>query len=107
MLLAHDGKLRYDLVLSPKGTHSISGVGKLRGTAYVCRVTYVPIAGHKAGKVDYAAGNSGIEIWLVPMPEAGLLVPYYVQMPTPAGTASMVSARFDVETSAGRHALAD
>lgn len=102
-----DGKLRYDLVLSPKGTHSISGVGKLRGTAYVCRVTYVPIAGHKAGKADYASGNSGIEIWLVPMQEAGLLVPYYVQVPTPAGTASMVSARFDVETSAGRHALAD
>ena len=103
-----DGKLRYDLVLSPKGTHAISDVGKLRGTAYVCRVTYVPIAGHKAGKsADYASGNSGIEIWLVPMPEAGLLVPYYVQVPTPAGTASMVSARFDVETSGGRHALAD
>ena len=33
-----DGKLRYDLVLSPKGTHSIER-GKLRGTAYVCRVT--------------------------------------------------------------------
>lgn len=103
-----DGKLRYDLVLSPKGTQSISGVGKLRGTAHVCRVTYVPVAGHKAGKsADYASRNSGIEIWLVPMPQAGLLVPYYVQVPTPAGTASMVSARFDVETSAGRHALAD
>jgi hypothetical protein len=103
----YDGKIRYDLVLSPKGTRSIDE-GRLRGTAHVCRVSYVPIAGHKAGKSsDYASGNSGIEIWLVPVPEAGLLIPYYVQVPTPAGTASMVSARFSVDTSAGRHALAD
>ena len=103
-----DGRVRFDLVLSPKGTRSIGNAGKLHGTAYVCRVNYVPIAGHKAGKSgDYATGNSGIEIWLVPMPEAGLLVPYYVHVPTPAGTVSMVAAKFDVETSAGRHALAD
>ena len=102
-----DGRIRYDLVLSPKGTRPIESVGRLHGNAYVCRVSYVPIAGHKAGKTDYAAGNSGIEIWLVPMPEAGLLVPYYVHVPTPAGTASMITARFDVDTSAGRHALAD
>ncbi len=103
-----DGKVRYDLVLSPKGTRSIGGSGKLQGIAYVCRVNYVPIAGHKQGKAgDYATGNTGIEIWLVPMPEAGLLVPYYVHVPTPAGTASMVTAKFDVETPGGRHAFAD
>jgi hypothetical protein len=102
-----DGKMRYDLVLSPKGTRQVSE-GRLRGTAQVCRVSYVPIAGHKAGKSsDYASGNSGIEIWLVPVPEAGLLIPYYVQVPTPAGTASMVSVRFNVDTSAGRHAAAE
>ncbi len=103
-----DGRIRYDLVLSPKGTRSIGNSGRLRGTAYVCRVSYVPIAGHKLGKQgDYATGNTGIEIWLVPVPEAGLLVPYYVHVPTPAGTASMVTAKFDVETPSGRHALAD
>src|SRR5262249_37555300 len=69
-----DGRIRYDLVLSPKGTRSIGGAGRLRGTAYVCRVGYVPIAGHKLGKQggDYATGNTGIEVWLVPVPEAGL-----------------------------------
>jgi len=103
-----DGKIRYDLVLSPKGTRSIGGSGRLNGTAYVCRVNYVPIAGHKQGRAsDYATGNTGIEIWLVPMPEAGLLVPYYVHVPTPAGTASMVTAKFDVETPGGRHAFAE
>ena len=104
-----DGKIRYDLVLSPKGTRTVSAGGKLHGTAYVCSVRYVPIAGHKMGKSenDYASGNTGIEVWLVPIPEAGLIVPYYVHVPTPAGTASMVTAKFDVQTPAGRHALAE
>ncbi len=105
-----DGRVRYDLVLYSKGTRSIESTGKLHGIAYVCGVRYIPIAGHKAGKHgenDYATGNTGIEVWLVPLPEAGLLVPYYVHVPTPAGTASMVTAKFDVETPSGRHALAD
>jgi hypothetical protein len=105
-----DGKIRYDLVLSPKGTRNVGTSGKLRGTAYVCSVRFVPIAGHKMGKQgdnEVASGNTGIEVWLVPVPEAGLIVPYYVHVPTPAGTASMVTAKFDVQTPAGRHALAE
>jgi hypothetical protein len=103
-----DGKIRYDLVLSPKGRRSIGNGGRLRGIAHVCRVAYIQLAGHKPGKSgNYASRNSGIEIWLVPVRQAGLLVPYYIQVPTPAGKASMVSAKFDVQTSAGRHALAD
>ena len=105
-----DGKIRYDLVLSPKGTRNVGSAGKLRGTAYVCSVRFVPIAGHKMGKVgesEPASGNSGIEVWLVPVPEAVLIVPYYIHVPTPAGTASMVTAEFDVKTPAGRHALAE
>ncbi|MBT3070867.1 DUF3108 domain-containing protein [Rhodomicrobium sp. Az07] len=105
-----DGKIRYDLVLSPKGKRSVAGAGKLRGTAFVCNVRYVPIAGYKLGKPgesDYATGNTGIEVWLVPLPEAGLIVPYYVHVPTPAGTASLVTTTFHVETAGGRHALAE
>ena len=105
-----DGKIRYDLILSPKGTRSVGASGKLHGTAYVCSVHFVPIAGHKMGKSgenEVASGNTGIEVWLVPVPEAGLIVPYYVHVPTPAGTASMVTAKFDVQTPAGRHALAE
>ncbi len=105
-----DGRIRYDLVLSPKGTRTIPTAGRLRGVAYVCSVRYVPVAGHKMGRPgenDIASGNTGIEVWLVPVPEAGLIVPYYVHVPTPAGTASMVTAKFDVQTPAGRHALAE
>ncbi len=101
-----DGRVRYDLTLSPKGTRQIGNSGKLRGTAYVCSVRYTQIAGHKAGKsdADYATGNTGIEIWLVPLPEAGLVAPYHVTVPTPAGTATMTAVRFDVEKQSGRQA---
>lgn len=102
-----DGRVRYDLILSPKGTRQIGNTGRLKGTAYVCSVRYVQIAGHKTGKRaegDYVSGNTGIEIWLVPVVEAGLMVPYFVSVPTPAGTASMTSVKFDVETPAGRQA---
>jgi hypothetical protein len=99
-----DGKLRYDLVLSYKGKQSIGNRGNLHGTAYVCRVKYVPVAGHKPSKdnEDYVTGNTGIEVWLVPMPEAGLMVPYYITVPTPAGSASMTATRFDVDNANGR-----
>jgi len=105
-----DGKMRFDLILSPKGTRTVGNAGNLHGTAYVCNVRFVPIAGHKMGKQgesDVGPGNTGIEVWLVPVPEAGLIVPYYIHVPTPAGTASMVTAKFDVQTPAGRHALAE
>jgi hypothetical protein len=105
-----DGKMRYDLVLAPKGTRPISASGRLHGVAHVCSVRYIPIAGHKPGRQgenDYATGNTGIEVWLVPLPEAGLLVPYYGHVPTPAGTASIVTSKFDIETPGGRHALAE
>jgi len=105
-----DGKMRYDLVLTPKGTKPIGNAGKLHGTAYVCSVHYIPIAGHKPGnktEEDYMAASTGIEVWLVPVPEAGLVVPYYISVPTPAGTASIMSAKFEFETPSGRHALID
>ena len=99
-----DGKLRYDLVLSYKGKQSVTQRGNLGGNAYVCRVRYVPVAGHKASKDDddYVTGNSGIEVWLVPMPQANLMVPYYISIPTPAGSASMIATKFDVDMQGGR-----
>ena len=103
-----DGKIRYDLVLSvAKGARQIKGAGKLQGPAYVCRVNYVPIAGHKPGKERLRNWEHRDRNLACPSAEAGLLIPYYVHVPTPAGTASLVAAHFDVETPSGRHALAD
>jgi hypothetical protein len=99
-----DGKMRYDLVFSPKGTKQLDE-GGYTGTAYVCRVKYVPIAGHKPGKRDdeneLAAANDNIEIWMILVDDADIFVPYYIVVPTPMGKASMKAAKFDL-TLAGR-----
>lgn len=96
-----DGKMRYDLIFSYKGTKQLESEGGYRGPAYVCKVKFVAIAGHKPGrKEDVISSSENIEVWLVPVPEAHLVVPYHVSIPTPAGAASMTSERFEIETPA-------
>jgi hypothetical protein len=94
-----DGKARYDLQLSYKGAKQITAVNGYKGPAYICKVKFIPIAGHKAEDDDnsYAAKNDGIEVWMMPIPQAGLYVPYYIYVPTPVGTATLNSAAFTVE----------
>lgn len=97
-----DGKQRFDLVLSHKRTVQVkkkrkkSGYG---GTAVVCRIKYVPIAGYKSDNegVAFMAKTDDIEVWLIRVPQKGMYVPYHVVMPTPIGTASATSTAFQVE----------
>jgi hypothetical protein len=103
-----DGKARYDLQLSYKGTKSINSGSGYKGPAYVCKVKFIPIAGHKPGDDDsvYASKNEGMEIWMMPVPKAALYVPYYIYVPTPVGTATLTSSGLDVDVSAdARRAL--
>jgi hypothetical protein len=96
-----DGKMRYDLIFSYKGTRQLSSDGGYNGPAFVCKVKFVAIAGHKPGrKEDVISNSENIEVWLVPVPEAHLVVPYHVSIPTAAGAASMTSERFEIETPA-------
>jgi len=68
------------------------------GVAHVCRVKYLPIAGHK--KVDsdtsFMAANNEIEVALRPVPSANVLIPYQVNIPTMAGSATIVSKRVEI-----------
>ncbi len=98
----YDGRARYDLVLSPKGTVQLS---ELRpsgqpATGYVCRVKYIPIAGHKPDEETSAmARSSDIELVLRPIPSANVFIPYSVSIPTMAGTAVLKAKRVDITTS--------
>jgi len=96
-----DGKARYDLKLSYKRTKSVSTSHGYRGPAYICKVKFVPIAGHKPDDKESraAARNENMEIWMIPLKEADLYVPYYIYIPTPVGTASLTSSSFTVENS--------
>jgi hypothetical protein len=94
-----DGKARYDLQLSYKSSKNITAASGYKGPAYICKVKYIPIAGHKPADEEnnYAARNDGNEVWMMPVPQAALYVPYYIYMPTPVGTATLTSAGFDVD----------
>ena len=94
-----DGKERFDLVLSPKGETKITEQqpSGQPGMVHVCRVRYLPIAGHKVNSdTKYMAANDAIEVMLRPIPSANVFVPYQVIIPTMAGTATIVSKRVDI-----------
>jgi Protein of unknown function (DUF3108) len=97
----YDGHQRFDLVLSTKGQIQIADRGGQPGIGYVCRVRYVPIAGHKPDdQTKYMSQNNDIEIILRPMPGANIFIPHQVTIPTMAGSATLVARRVQVTTNA-------
>jgi Protein of unknown function (DUF3108) len=104
----YDGKARFDLLLSPRGQVQLSEKrpSGQPGTGYVCRVKYVPIAGHKADEeTKYMSGSDGIEIVLRPIPSANIFVPYKITIPTVAGPATLTSRTVSI-TTAGQQQIA-
>jgi hypothetical protein len=101
-----DGKHRYDIVLTPKGTTKLalsSVAGGRSETAHVCRVTWEPIAGHRDNEDTKAfAANRDVEIVLRRIPGTQTLVPYSVSIPTGWGTGYMVAKRIEVVTAGAK-----
>jgi hypothetical protein len=94
-----DGKERFDLLFSHKGEMRVteqapSGQPAL---AHVCRVRYLPIAGHKIdADTKFMAANDAIEVALRPIPSANVFVPYQISIPTMAGSATIISKRVEI-----------
>lgn len=104
-----DGKYRFDLVLSYLRKERIKEA-KPSGEpefGYVCRVRYVPIAGHKSDSktVRSLAQNDGIEVVLRPIPSANIFIPYQITVPVFAGWAVLKSERVDITTPVRQIAL--
>ena len=94
-----DGKERFDLLLSHKGDMKIAeqAPSGQPDVAHVCRVRYLPIAGHKIdNETKFMAANNDIEVALRPVPSANVFVPYQVNIPTMAGSATIVSRRVEI-----------
>lgn len=100
-----DGRHRFDIVLSYKRTKRLrrNGGRGYSGTAVVCRVTFVPIAGHRPSErtTHYMTRNKGIELWLIPAPSFKMYVPYYLKLPTPYGVATATSSKIQIEAPGG------
>ncbi len=94
-----DGKERFDLLFSRKGQMRVTeqAPSGQPGVAHVCRVRYLPIAGHKIdGDTKFMAANDAIEVALRPVPSANVFVPYQISIPTMAGSATIVSKRVEI-----------
>lgn len=96
-----DGNHRFDLQLSHKRDVRVTNDGKggYEGPAVICRVKYMPISGYNRGqdRTRFMEGTDDIEVWLIPVPDADLHMPYHVTVPTPYGNASATSVNIQVE----------
>jgi hypothetical protein len=96
-----DGRERFDLVFSYKGEVRVSELtaSGQPGIALLCKVRYLPIAGHKVdADTQFMAANEGIEVALRPIPAVNLFVPYSITIPTRVGIASLQSKRVEIIT---------
>jgi hypothetical protein len=94
-----DGRERFDLLFSRKGQMRVTeqAPSGQPDVAYICRVRYLPIAGHKIDSdTKYMAANDEIEVALRPVPSANVFVPYQISIPTMAGSATIVSKRVEI-----------
>lgn len=64
----YDGENRYDMKLSYKNNQKVKTEG-YDGFAYVCKLQYIPVAGHKRDheNTKRMAANNDMEIWLAPI----------------------------------------
>ncbi len=107
-LALFDGVARFDLVLTYLRQERVAEArpSGQPGIAYVCRVRYLPIAGHRASEeTRHMASTDGIELALRPVPSADLFVPYRITIPTMAGSATLTSERITIATRNAQIAL--
>jgi hypothetical protein len=100
-----DGFQRFDVKLSFKKQREVSGrEGSYSGPVYVCAARFVPVAGHVPSRVKALANNKSIEIWLAPVADMSILVPYNIQLAIPLGVLSVRANRLVIGAGAQRAA---
>ena len=84
-----DGRQRFDLILTPKRSETVEddAPANLSGQVAVCRVKFVPIAGHRPDHpgVKFMTETDDIEVWLVSPPGTDRYIPYKIFVPTALG----------------------
>ncbi len=96
-LPVYDGFTRFDVALTYAGTRQVKAKG-YAGPVVVCSVRYTPIAGHRDRKpVRFMADNRDIEVWLAPVGEARVVVPFRISLATMIGTLVIEASDFLIE----------
>jgi hypothetical protein len=106
-----DGKHRFDVSMSFKRETKIAPKkpGGASSIGYVCRLNYLPVAGHKANADTKAyVANQDVEVVLQRVAPGNALIPHTLTIPTKWGTGTMVADKIEVTTATGvRVALTD
>jgi hypothetical protein len=91
-----DGRMRFDLRFAYKRMEQVKTEKGYEGPVVVCSVSFVPIAGFVPHRhsIKYLAEQRDMEIWLAPVANTRVLVPYRFSLPTPVGTGVMQATQF-------------
>lgn len=83
----YDGLVRFNVSLFYKGVRNVRTKG-YAGPVSVCSARYTPISGYKfdSQSTKYMADNRDLEVWLAPVAQAHVVVPYYIKVGTKSGS---------------------
>lgn len=102
-LAIYDGRLRYNLVMSYDRSESLKDIKGVSGPLAVCKVNYVPVAGHRESSKTKKSGDQNILVWLAPVGDTRVLVPAKVTIGAAVGTLIVQATHFS-NGPAGREA---
>lgn len=99
----YDGWARFNINLSFVGLRQVKAKG-YEGQVAVCNARYIPVAGHRPDRpgTKFMENNKQMEVWLVPVGESRIAVPFRISVATMIGT-TVIEAT-DFEASAGTRA---
>lgn len=94
-----DGRQRYDVELSFLRKENVKAKEGYSGPAIVCRIRYVPVAGHRPSRstVKYMMENKEMYVWLVPISGTRFMAPFKISVATMIGTAVLEATSFVTE----------
>ena len=98
-----DGEYRYDLVFSFERNDRAKDVKGYSGPLAVCRVTYQPVAGHRAGRRQEKelSENRNVFVWLAPIADTRIVLPLRVSFESKVGTFVVQATHFTSKANPG------
>jgi len=91
-----DGRVRYDLHSDYKRMEAVKAEKGYQGPVAVCSVYFTPISGYVPNRpaIKYLVELRDVEVWLAPIANTRVLVPFRFSMPTPLGTGLLQAMQF-------------
>lgn len=106
-----DGWQRFDVKLSFKEqkTVNLGGRNGYKGPVVVCRMRYVPVAGHRPTRkaTVFLKNNKKMELWLAPVEGVPVLVPMHMRIGTLVGPLTMSTDIFEAKVTSNKRASAE